>query len=292
MKSAARRQERGPNGSPEPDLFLPPGAASCAEAFLILPGLNLDPARLEPLGDFLLGCGHAVIHPPLKGYPRAVRGAPPEQVLPEAAWDSLRAEDWLADLDRAREALHSRFPEAAISLVGYSMGAVLGLVWSLTRQQPLARAVLLAPALDLKWYFAAPLRLLCALLPRRTRLPSQGPATYLAHQGTSLAAYGALLELIGMLRRSTGHRAAGRKSPNGVEGLPPFQFLAWHEKDEMISTATIARYAGGAGERITTHALTHQPSPGATRHLGIDAHTLGDSEWAALLAALEAWLAR
>jgi alpha-beta hydrolase superfamily lysophospholipase len=182
------------------------------------------------------------------------------------------------------------------------MGAVLGLVWSLTRQQPLARTVLLAPAFDLKWYLAVTLRLLCALLPRRLRLPSLGPAAYMAHRGTSLAAYGALLELIGTLRqnhghqntgrRSTGHGADGQKPPDGLRGLPPRLFLAWHEKDELISTAALARYADGAGERITTHALTHQPCPGATRHLGIDAHTLGDSEWAALLGALEAWLAR
>lgn len=287
MKSAAKRHKSGPNGSPEPELFLPPGAATCAEAFLILPGLNLDPARLGPLRDFLLGCGLAVIHPPLKGYPSAVRGAPPEEDLPGEAWASLRAEDWLADLDRAREALRRRFPEAAISLVGYSMGAVLGLVWSLTRQQALARAVLLSPALDLKWYLATPLRFLCALLPRRSRLPSPGPATYLAHRGTSLAAYGALLELIGTFNRAAGHR-----SPNGVEGLPPLQFLAWHERDELISTATLARYASEAGERITTHALAHTPPPGTPRHLGIDARTLGDSEWAALLVALKAWLAR
>ena len=287
MKSAAKRHKSGPNGSPEPDLLLPPGEATCAEAFLLLPGLNLDPARLEPLQDFLLGRGHAVIRPPLKGYPGAVRYAPPQQDLLRRAWGSLRAEDWLDDLDRTREALRRRFPEAAVSLVGYSMGAVLGLVWSLTRQQPFARAVMLAPALHLKWHLAMPLRVICALLPRRMRLPSLGPAIYLAHRGTSLAAYGALLELIDAF-----HRAAGPQSLHEVKQPPPLQFLAWHERDELISTAFLAHYASQAGERATTHALAHAPLPGATRHLGIDAHTLGDSEWAALLTALEAWLAR
>jgi pimeloyl-ACP methyl ester carboxylesterase len=245
--------------------------------FLVLPGLNLAPAKLGPLQDFLLDRGHAVARPALTGY------APGD---PEA-WGRVRAGDWLADLDRAAAEIRQCLPGAAVSLLGVSMGALLGLTWSLTRREPLRRAILLAPALQLKWHLTSPLRVLGAALPGRLRLPSLGPAEYLAHRGTSLAAYMALLNLL-----KTFHAAMGSLDGTGAAGIPPPQFLAYSPRDELLSMRYLARYSALAPERTRVHALAHRPLRGGAHHLGIDAHTLGDSEWAALLGALASWLER
>ena len=317
MKSRAKRRKSAPNGSLELKIILPPGTESCAEVFLILPGLNLNPAKLQPLLQFLLAQGHAVACPELQGFPKEfAEGFPGGGASHQsagglaAAWGSVSAQGWLADLDRAGAQLRTRHPNAAISLLGYSMGGLLGLVWSLTRRQSLQRAILLAPALGLRRHLAAPLAVLCALLPRRLRLPSLAPAEYLAHRGTSLATYRALLELLGVFREAMHGREAiysrdamhSREAMHGREALqsapehiaarlPGRQLLAYSPRDELISTHHLDRYAAQGGADITTHKLAHSPPPGATHHLGIDAHTLGDSEWAALLAALQAWLA-
>lgn len=278
-KSDPKRPRSAPSGSPELNLSLPPQAsAACREVFLVLPGLNLAPAKLEPLREFLLAHGHAVALPALTGY------APAD---PEA-WGRVRAGDWLADLDRATAEIRQCLPGAAISLLGVSMGALLGLAWSLTRRKPLRRAILLAPALQLKWHLAPPLRVLGAALPGRLRLPSLGPPEYLAHRGTSLAAYMALLDLL-----KTFHAAMGRLdgAAGAAEVLPP-QFLAYSPRDELLSLPYLARYSALAPERTKVHALAHRPARRGAHHLGIDAHTLGDSEWAALLAALASWLER
>lgn len=267
----------------------------------MLPGLNLHPARLHPLRDFLLVQGLGAAYPALSGFPEPCDEdqTAPAVFLPGVshAWGSLSAGDWLADLDDCVRQLRAQLPHAAISLLGHSMGALLGLVWSLERGQPIKRAVLLSPALRLRWHIAPSLHALRALLPRRMRLPSLGPAEYLAHQGTSLAAYGALLDLLAAFANYPAGAASCGEAVipcNGQQAMPPppLQFLAYARDDKLISTSYLRHYATCMGDRITTHTLAHAPAAGASRHLGIDAHTLGDSEWAALLAALQAWLAR
>ena len=277
-KSTAKRPRSGPSGSPEPPAPAPGGPVG-GEIFLMLPGLNLAPAKLQPLAMFLAGLGHQVARPALRGF------GPGE----EQAWAGVSAADWLEDVDRAWADLSNCHPGAVPSLVGYSMGALLGLTWSLSRGIPLRRAVLISPALQLKWYLPPALRVLGAVLPGSLRLPSKGPSPYLARRGTSLAAYGAMAALLRDFRRELARR------PPGGAGLPP-QFLAYSPRDELISTGYLARYRSRcqavAGAPVAVHVLGHRPRAGCPYHLGIDAHTLGDSEWAAFAAALEGWLAR
>ncbi|MCZ6843778.1 MAG: alpha/beta hydrolase [SAR324 cluster bacterium] len=266
-KSTAKRPRKGQSGNPRPE-------PSSGEVFLVLPGLNLAPDKLQPLTGFLTGRGHAVAWPRLHGY------GPGE----EDAWEGVTAQRWLSDMDRAWAEVSSQLPGAAPCLLGYSMGALLGLTWSLSRGIPLQRAIVLSPALRLRWYLLPALRIMAATLPRRLRLPSKGPSSYLAHQGTSLAAYLALADLMREFRLRL-----SKLCPQ--PGLPS-QFLAYSPHDELLSTRYLARYQILAAGRVTQHRLEHVPRPGCPYHLGIDAHTLGDSEWAALLAALERWLSK
>lgn len=253
------------------------GGEALREVFIVLPGLNLSPRKLEPLSDFLLAEGHATALPRLRGY----------QGAGDPAWAGLSAGDWLADLDAAQAALAVRCPRASLSLLGFSMGALLGMVWSFSRGVPLERAILLSPAFRLKWYTAPLLAGAVRVLPGRLAISSRGPTGYALHGGTSLAAYGALLDLQRCFRRRL-----DRLEREGQEGQSrlPRQFLAYAPGDEMISTRYLPLYQRIAPQNITLHPLNHHPRRGFPRHLGVDAHTLGESEWAALRGALKGWL--
>ena len=223
----------------------------------------------------MLDEGHAVLRPALRGYERA--GSP--------AWRAVSATDWLADLDRAWAECSARHPEAAPSLLGFSMGGLLGMAWSLSRGIPLRRAILISPAFRLKWYAAPALSAAGLILPRGFLVPSRSPKDYALHGGTSLSAYGALLALVR-------HFSAALMAldAQGRAQLPR-QFIAYARRDEMVSAGYLRTYRTLAPERITLHRLEHRPRRGFPHHLGIDAHTLDGPEWAALRRALSAWLA-
>lgn len=273
-RSEARKPRNGRNGNLSPLISLPPGATRHpGEVFLVLPGLNLPPEKMASLREFLLARGLAVANPPLRGI------SPPDP----ADWETVTAEEWLADLDRAEACIAEAHPEASLSLLGYSLGALLGMTWSLNRGRPFRRAILLSPAFGLKWYTPPALTVLAALLPGRLRLPSAGPAPYRLHQGTTLAAYSALLELMRRFRTET----AKLEQPDAA--LPP-QFIAFAPRDELISTRSLRRYYSLASSRLTLYTLGHGRRPGFPFHLGIDEETLGAAEWSALRDALGEWL--
>jgi pimeloyl-ACP methyl ester carboxylesterase len=269
-----------PSGNPEarpaPALALPRIGEAPREAFLVLPGLNLHPHRLDPLTDVLNTAGLAAVMPRLRGF--AVPGDP--------ALGRVRARDWVGDVDAAWRAAQARLPAAAPSLLGYSLGALLGLVWALDAGVALRRAVLLAPALRLRGRHRALIAALTPLLPGRLWVPSRAPASYRFHAGTTVAAYRALLALERRLRP----RLQGWLRREGA-GPPPL-LIAVSPQDELIATAPLAALARAWPERVTLLPLSHTPRPGYPAHLGLDATTLGEAEWQRLAATLGDWLRR
>ncbi|HKJ00670.1 MAG TPA: alpha/beta hydrolase [bacterium] len=269
-----------PNGNPEarpaPALTLPRQDSAPREAFLVLPGLNLHPHRLDPLTDVLNTAGAAAIAPRLTGF--ATPGDP--------ALRRVRAADWLADVDAAWQSVHARLPDAAPSLLGYSLGGLLGLLWSLEAGVPLRRAILLAPALQLRPLLRAVMAVAGVLLPGRLWLPSRAPATYRFHSGTTVAAYRALAVLE--------HRLGAHLDAwlGGEGGGPPPMLIAASADDELISLMPLGALAQAFPERVTLLPLNHTPRPGFPAHLGLDATTLGETEWQRLLGTLRDWLRR
>jgi Serine aminopeptidase, S33 len=268
-----------PSGNPEaraaPGLSLPRSGAP-REAFLVLPGLNLHPHRLDPLSELLGAAGAAAVVPRLTGF--AVAGDP--------AAGRVRAADWLADVDAAWSEAHARLPAAAPALLGYSLGALLGLVWALERGVTLRRAVLLAPSLRLRGVHRAAIRTLGWLLPRRLRLPSSAPATYRLHRGTTVAAYRALVALE---RRLRPHLQGWLRGEG--DGPPPL-LIACSPRDELVDTRVLGMLAHRWPQRVTLLPLSHTPRPGYPAHLGLDGYTLGEAEWQRLGATLSDWLRR
>ena len=121
-------------------LILPPGGAPVREIFLVLPGLNLHPGRLSPWHGLLADQGSAVLAPRLTGY--GFSGDPEQK--------KAAAGRYLEDLNTAWAQAGAQIPGVACSLLGYSLGGLLGLTWALQQRIPLKRAVLISPALRLK----------------------------------------------------------------------------------------------------------------------------------------------
>jgi len=252
---------------------LPRGGPTPREVFLVLPGLNLHPHRLDPLSALLNEAGAATLVPRLTGF--AAPGDP--------ALGRVRAERWLADVDDAWTLARMRLPGAEPALLGYSLGALLGLAWAQQAGVPLRRAILLAPALRLRPALRLLLRGLAALLPGALRLPSRSPPAYRFHAGTSVAAYRALTKLERRLQPTLLAWTRGA-------GAPPPLLIACSARDELIATRPLARLARAHPERVTLLPLSHEPRAGYLAHLGLDGYTLGEGEWQRLTGTLREWL--
>lgn len=241
---------------------------------MLLHGLNLRPRRMEAWRDALTGWGCGVAEVSFRGHAR--RGDP--------AWPAVTAADWLADVARARQAAAQRWPGAALSLCGYSLGALAGIVWALETDQPWRRGLLLAPAFRLRRPVQGLLAGLAAVLPGPVPVPSWGLPAYRLHDRTPVAAYAALLALVRRLRGAL--EAAGTGTPGALH-FP--QCLVYRPRDELVAAATLSRYA----ERLAPWArLRPLPPPPARRcphHLMIDRATIGAERWAPLLAELRDW---
>ena len=256
----------------------------------MLPGLNLHPGRLSPWHGLLAGQGSAVLVPRLTGY-----GFPGD---PERK--KVNAGLYLDDLNTAWAEAGEQMPGVACSLLGFSLGGLLGLAWAFERQIPLKRAVLISPALRLKARVRIPMAVLGRILPHRLSLPSFAPADYRLHPSTTVGAYWALVELerrlSGVLEGWLGDDMEGRggmRGSGGNEGRepPPHLLIAFAEKDEFIDTRVFHRLREAFPERIALHRLKHTARAGYPLHLGLDAHTLGQGEWNRLKAVVTAWLA-
>lgn len=275
--SAAKRAWSGPSGSPDPGVaprLIPPAPEHPApEIFLVLSGLNLHPERMSALSALAAARGHGLALPALTGF-----SAPGDR-----AQGRVLAEHWLADVDRAWEQVRVRYPRARCSLIGYSLGALLGLTWAHERGLSLRRALTVSPALRLKPHVQLSISLMSACLPGALRLPSRAPRAYRFQSKTSVAAYRAVGELVRRLDGPLRDWLAGI-------GAPPPLLIASSGRDELIDTRVIAALGRAAPSRVRLQALEHRPRPGHPIHLGVDAHTLGEAQWAALEQAVGNWL--
>lgn len=253
----------------------------------MLPGLNLHPGRLSPWHDLLADQGSAVLAPRLTGF-----GFPgdPEQ-------KKVTAGQYLEDLNTAWAEAGARMPGAACSVLGYSLGGLLGLTWALQQRIPLKRAVLISPALRLKAWVRISMAGMGRILPHRLRIPSLAPTDYRLHPTTAVGAFWAVVilerQLSGVLNAWQGGATEKSGGSGGNEGRepPPHLLIVFAEKDEFIDTRVFHRLREAFPERVSLHRLNHTARAGYPLHLGLDANTLGQGEWNRLTAAVNAWLA-
>jgi pimeloyl-ACP methyl ester carboxylesterase len=248
----------------------PPGDRPARELFLVLPGLNLNPARLDSWRAVLREGGAETMMPDLAGF-----GAP-------GGPRPVSARRWLEDLSAAHGQARARFPDAAVSVLGYSLGAALALVWSRETGNRFDRALFLAPALVMR-----PLPRLAvsafSMLPGSWLIPSAAPRAYRLRGFVSVGAYRALRRLLS--------QQPGEGGPH-----PRASLVALSPQDELVSPDAARSYwrrrdeaEPGGAHRL--HWIVHQPRPGWLRHLVVDAETLGAAPWNGLRTAALDWLA-
>ena len=248
----------------------PPGDTPPQEVFLVVHGLNLRPDKMQPWVDWLLGQGFGVVQLVLAGH----------HGPHDSKWRRLYARNWLADVDHAHLALRTTWPHAKLSLLGFSLGALTPLAWSLEREVPFARTVLLSPAFPLRATWSALLAPLLKWVRLPLIIPSFTPRRYHVHATNSLFAYAALARLKNMLTR---------KLRQG-QHLPP-SFVVLQPGDELISVRGWQQNgAAWTRGRLRLYLLHPQPEHAVPRHLAIDAESMGLGPWHELLEALQQWM--
>jgi carboxylesterase len=133
-------------------------------ACLILHGLGGGPYELEPVTAALEGAGVRVLAPVLPGHEG------PGPIMPASSW-----RDWARVAEDAFDRLQDE--GAPVVVIGFSTGATLALY--LASERPVARQVLLAPFLAIRYSGLIPLRAatyLRALARVIPNLPRRAPA--------------------------------------------------------------------------------------------------------------------
>jgi carboxylesterase len=142
-----------------------PGANMCRmSSCLVLHGLGGGPYELGRLVDALRGEGLRVATPILPGHEG------PGPVMPASLW-----RDWAAAAESAFDVLAAT--AEPVACVGFSTGATLGLY--LASRRPIARLVLLAPFMAIRYTSLLPIRpktYMRALARMLPNLPRRAPA--------------------------------------------------------------------------------------------------------------------
>jgi len=255
--------------APTSDTTASSGFAPLHGVALVIHGLNVNPARMQPLADVLRRHGIAVVLCTLRGHG--------ENYAPLADWANdaarlsalrqVRYADWQAEVAAAYQqaAACARPTGAPIFLVAFSLGALLGCDLLATAVDiHFARMVLLAPALALHPYCHLP-----ALLARWPHLSirSRAPSFYRANPVTPIAAYQALYTALRHVHRQ----------PTPALNIPTLVLI--DPADELVSFQGIGRF-------IHKHALTqwhiqliHKATAAPFHHLILDSASVGPLVW-------------
>jgi alpha-beta hydrolase superfamily lysophospholipase len=235
-------------------------------------GLNLNPARMEPLIIDLNRMGIDVLNVSLSGHGAnySAAGAMP---VPEQRLGSFRSVTyalWQDEVYRAYRSVRKRANQRKVPVffVGYSLGGVLGC--NLLGSRPdvsFDRMVLFAPALNV----SIESYLLKAMAPfPNVVIDSLSPEHYRANDGTPLAAYKALFEAISHFEQQIGPRL----------NVPTLLFI--DPKDEFISFAKLREViAQNRLDQWTIHPVDKDDDVDqrTARHLIIDESSTGASMW-------------
>ena len=231
---------------------------------LLTHGLNMKPAAMDALAVALQNQNMDVLRVALSGHNNDLD-----------VFKAATRLQWIREIDDARQEAqeHARGKNLPLSLVGYSIGALLSLDLMETSEHPrppFHRMVLLAPALELrdrsKW-----IKLL-GWLGDETTLPSKSPPAYRAHPATPLAGYKALLKSYEILKENGIHRLS--KVPTLILVDP---------KDELVSPKGLQEGISHLPYwSLETIEKTQAPLKPNFHHLMVDEASLGSAAWTQL----------
>ena len=154
---------------------------------LVIHGLNNTPEMMRPIANRLerLGIGCTLCR--LTGHwEQNNRLKLLKQATPET---------WLKDVEQQYLKMAEKYPNNDFILVGFSMGALLGILLAQSGKASFQKSLLFAPALYLRWWSYLP----ALLTPFALNLPSATPRSMRANSGTPVSAYNALFALVKQL---------------------------------------------------------------------------------------------
>jgi len=192
---------------------------------LVIHGLNLRPSKMESIIKLLTDSGIDVLNLSLRGHGQNYfheKDVDTREARMEA-FKTVSYKLWMDETHRAYVHARKRGDEkkAPLFLVGFSMGGLMGADLLVSHGDVrFDRMVLLAPALDIHGlhYVAKLLSLFPGLV-----LPSFTSKSYLANNGTPMAAYNALFETIQHFNQHVGAKL----------NVPTIIFI--DPKDELVS---------------------------------------------------------
>lgn len=245
------------------------GVPAAKAVVVLVHGLNLKPAKMNALADFLRASGADVLPVTLSGH-----GGGMEE------FKKVTRGIWIQEMRDAFERAERRAKEnnAPVYFVGYSLGALAGLDAlnaAADREIRCGKMVLLAPAISIRdrSYLLKLLGSFPALV-----IPSLSPADYRAHGGTPMAAYKALFQSVASLEK---------------EGMARFNvptLVLVDPEDELVSAEGILKIMGQF--RLDQWRMMEVSNAGSPlkkkyHHLIVDENALGADQWRQMQAAIK-----
>lgn len=247
-----------------------------AAVVVVTHGFNLDPRVMEEMAVMLQESGLEVLRHSLTGHDMTLTQT--ERVARFARVDFAT---WQRDMDEAVAVAGARARELGkpLYLLGFSLGGLLSADFVNRRAEvDVERAVLLAPALSLRWtsWLLRPLGVLPNFL-----LPNVGPERYQANEYASVSAYEALYDGVEQFRREA--------DPQRLN-IPALVLV--HPMDELVSDSGLEDFI--ARRELTQWELVRidksEDAASVLNHIIVDSKSVGDTAWRLLRRRLRQFL--
>lgn len=247
-----------------------------AAVVMVTHGFNLDPRVMEEMAVMLQESGLEVLRHSLTGHDMTLT-----QTERVARFARVEFSTWQRDMDEAVEVARARARELdkPLYLLGFSLGGLLSADLVNRRADvDVERAVLLAPALSLRWtsWLLRPLGVLPNFL-----LPNVGPERYQANEYASVSAYEALYDGVEQFRQ---------QADPGRLNIPALVLV--HPMDELVSDSGLEDFI--ARRKLTQWELVRidksEDAASVLNHIIVDPKSMGDSAWRSLRRRLRQFL--
>lgn len=235
--------------------------------FLVTHGLNSKPAKMEELAQALANAGYEVLRPSFTGHCRE----PEELQNVEAdSWEK-DARDFYAAAKKKADALKVPLYLAAYSFSGLAFH-------SLRAELPFRKKVLLAPALETKFWYPFAVFLL-GYIPKfafRTQIPNG----YYAQEHSGLQAVVAMNHFVLKWQKNKGEPDDG-------------PVLLWvHPGDELVSASGLKEVSLRRGWDYREIDIKGCELPTCYKHLIVDSAAVGKEQWKKMVEGTLEFLAR
>ncbi len=239
---------------------------------LVIHGLNLRPSKMESIIKLLTDSGIDVLNLSLRGHGQNYfheKDVDTREARMEA-FKTVSYKLWMDETHRAYVHARKRGDEkkAPLFLVGFSMGGLMGADLLVSHGDVrFDRMVLLAPALDIHGlhYVAKLLSLFPGLV-----LPSFTSKSYLANNGTPMAAYNALFETIQHFNQ---HVGAKLNVPTIIFIDPKDELVSYRKLKQRVEKESLDRWQIRLLEKGKTGVQEKM------HHLIIDEPSVGTDTW-------------